>query len=308
MASTAAGSGRVATPGSLAVGASAGGVPALRELVAHLPAAIAAPVVVVLHIPRTRRAPWRRPGSRLAAGEHRAARHPPAARAHLRLSVRTGTSWWATAGCSCPPVRLPGAGAPRRRSLTRCCARRRRPSVPRAIGIVLSGTRDDGTDGLAAIAECGGAALVQDPAEAGYPDMPRSAPAPRVRCGGATGGRAGHRGLPVARTAEPSAGIVTVGGPGRAVSAVALGCCPPPRRGPSRGREGGVDEPVPAFEALLEHLKDQPRLRLHRIQALQPDAPGRPADGPGRRSPTTRSTSTTSSCTPTSSPRCSTRS
>jgi two-component system chemotaxis response regulator CheB len=46
---------------------------------------------------------------------------------------------------------------------------------PRAIGVVLTGYLDDGAGGLVAIKRCRGLALVQDPADAAYPDMPRNA-------------------------------------------------------------------------------------------------------------------------------------
>lgn len=42
----------------------------------------------------------------------------------------------------------------------------------RAIGIVLTGYLDDGTAGMTALQRCGGICIVQDPADAEYPDMP----------------------------------------------------------------------------------------------------------------------------------------
>ncbi|EOR95058.1 Chemotaxis response regulator protein-glutamate methylesterase CheB [Arcticibacter svalbardensis MN12-7] len=45
----------------------------------------------------------------------------------------------------------------------------------RTIGVLLTGYLDDGTAGLTVIKKCGGICIVQDPAEADYPDMPQNA-------------------------------------------------------------------------------------------------------------------------------------
>jgi two-component system, chemotaxis family, protein-glutamate methylesterase/glutaminase len=45
----------------------------------------------------------------------------------------------------------------------------------RVIGVVLTGQMDDGSAGLKAIQECGGLTIVQDPASAAEPEMPKNA-------------------------------------------------------------------------------------------------------------------------------------
>ncbi|MEX0707627.1 MAG: chemotaxis protein CheB [Woeseia sp.] len=44
----------------------------------------------------------------------------------------------------------------------------------RVIGIILTGFLDDGTSGMMAIKRCGGICIAQDPEDASYPDMPQS--------------------------------------------------------------------------------------------------------------------------------------
>ncbi|BEL02315.1 chemotaxis protein CheB [Actinoplanes sichuanensis] len=157
----------------VAVGASAGGVEALRAMVAGLPADYPGAVLVVLHVPRS--APSALPGILSRGGPL------PADTARDGEIVRSGRVYVAPADHHLllldGHIRLSRGPAenghrpavdPLFRSVARAAGRR-------AIGVVLSGARDDGAAGLATIASRGGATVVQDPADALHPWMPRAA-------------------------------------------------------------------------------------------------------------------------------------
>jgi two-component system chemotaxis response regulator CheB len=155
------------------IGASAGGVEALRALVGSLPPDLPAPVVVVLHIARN--APSALPKILDRSGPL------PAVPVEQGIQLRAGTIYVAPADrhvlvadghLHLSPGPTENGHRPAIDPLFRSAAAE---FGPRAVGVVLSGTRDDGTGGLVAISERGGAAFVQDPGDALYPGMPTSA-------------------------------------------------------------------------------------------------------------------------------------
>jgi two-component system, chemotaxis family, protein-glutamate methylesterase/glutaminase len=157
----------------VAVGASAGGVQALQALVRALPARLGAAVFVTLHV-------------------------TPHARSVLPSVLQHATTLSVAHAIDNEPVR-PGRiyVAPpdhhllfedRRIRLSRGPRENgSRPAIdpmfrtaaraygPRVLGILLSGTLDDGTAGLAAIRARGGVTIAQLPGEAAHPDMPQHA-------------------------------------------------------------------------------------------------------------------------------------
>lgn len=163
----------------IVVGASAGGVEALAQLVSALPPNLPAAIFVVLHVPPHGTSVMPAILNRAAQkhqGAHLQAVHPQdgqiiqrgmiyVAPPNRHLLVKNGH------------IRL--ALGPKENShrpavdpLFRTAAR---AYDGRVVGVILSGTLDDGTAGLVAVKQQGGVAIVQNPDEALYSGMPRSA-------------------------------------------------------------------------------------------------------------------------------------
>jgi two-component system chemotaxis response regulator CheB len=154
------------------IGASAGGVETLARLVRALPGDLRAAVFVVLHVPPSGSV---LPGILSRAGQLRAAH------AEDGEPIEPGRIYVA------PPdhhltlrrdsVRIDrgpreNGHRPAIDTLFRTAAR---TFGRRVAGVILSGSRDDGTAGLSAIKVRGGVAIAQDPQDALFPAMPQSA-------------------------------------------------------------------------------------------------------------------------------------
>jgi two-component system chemotaxis response regulator CheB len=157
----------------IVVGASAGGIEALTNLVSSLPSNFSASIFVVVHFPANKPSALPRILSRAGPlqaihpkdGEKIKKGHIYAAPPDWQLLLENGT------------IRL--ARGPREHGF--------RPAIDplfrsaalsfgsRVVGVVLSGTLDDGSAGLVAIKRHGGYSIVQDPNEALYSGMPVSA-------------------------------------------------------------------------------------------------------------------------------------
>jgi two-component system chemotaxis response regulator CheB len=155
------------------IGASAGGVDALRVIVGGLPADLPAAVLIVVHT--SPQGPYLLPEILGMAGSLEVA---PTCDGAL---IENGKLYVAP-----PDHHLLVKG--NRICLSRGPKENRsRPAIdplfrtaaavygPRVVGVIVTGMLDDGTAGLSAVKERGGLAIVQDPNEALYASMPKSA-------------------------------------------------------------------------------------------------------------------------------------
>ena len=157
----------------MVIGTSSGGVEALRRLAGDLPPELPAALFVVMHVPEW--APSVLPDILSRAGPLKAVHPEDGDR------IEKGRIYVAP-----PDFHLLGERG--RVRLTRGPKENRhRPAVdplfrtaavaygPRVVGVVLSGTLNDGTAGLQAVKQRGGVAVVQDPGDALFSGMPESA-------------------------------------------------------------------------------------------------------------------------------------
>lgn len=160
----------------IVIGASAGGVDALKKLVVGFPDKLPAAIFVILHLPPT--------GHSFLSGILTRVGPLPALEPGDREPIEHGRIYLAR-----PDYHLLIAnGGSGHVHLTRSPKEgHHRPSInvtfrsaalaygPRVIGVVLSGALDDGCAGLWEIKARGGLAVVQDPDDALFPSMPRNA-------------------------------------------------------------------------------------------------------------------------------------
>lgn len=157
----------------IVVGASMGGLTTLQALVRGLPADLPAALLVVQHTA---------PHGPALLGEILDRAGPlPARTAEDGEAIEAGRVYVA------PPDRHLLVSGSRLRLVRGPRENRARPALDplfrsaavafrsRVVGVVLSGLQDDGTAGLLAVKRCGGLAVVQDPEDAAFDEMPRSA-------------------------------------------------------------------------------------------------------------------------------------
>ena len=159
---------------AVAIGASAGGIDALFTLLDGLQPPVAAPILVVLHLPENHESRLVEVfASRLDVPAEEAQPHAPVAPGRVyfappgyHLLVEADRSF--SLSCDAPVM----FSRPSIDVLMESCAE---AYGEKLLGVVLTGANEDGARGLARIAALGGLTAVQDPAEAAHSAMPEAA-------------------------------------------------------------------------------------------------------------------------------------
>ena len=158
----------------IVIGASAGGYVALRDAVKGLSHDLPAAVIVLLHSGRSTLAE----DPLIDLLSH--ACEIPVQVVHAEERLQAGRMYVAPSGHSVfldeRTLKLE-ATAPTHpvTTINRLLESAAKTYHDRVIGVILSGLLRDGTAGLKAVHDAGGLTMVQDPAEAEYPDMPENA-------------------------------------------------------------------------------------------------------------------------------------
>ncbi len=157
----------------IGIGASAGGLEALTELLSALPARPGAAVVVVQHLDRTHDSLLSDILRRRTSMPVLAAVEGMAAKVDHVYVIPPNATLTVSKGLIALSPRAPGPAVHHPvdalfRSLAEECG-------DAAVGVVLSGADSDGSDGIQAIKQAGGITFAQAPESARVPSMPRSA-------------------------------------------------------------------------------------------------------------------------------------
>jgi chemotaxis response regulator CheB len=157
----------------IVIGTSAGGHRALKQVVRELLADIPAAVIIMQHLPKTQRDIFRL-GHWLQESTH-----IPVVVVQGGEPVRDGTIYVSPPGTAVTVENhhlVAGESEPGSAiTINRLFHSAAKHYGDRVIGVILTGLLRDGTAGLRSIHDAGGLTIVQDPAEAEYPDMPASA-------------------------------------------------------------------------------------------------------------------------------------
>ncbi|WP_323766138.1 chemotaxis protein CheB [Marinovum sp.] len=157
----------------MAIGASAGGLEALKSLLAHLPERPGACVVVVQHLDPDHKSLLAELLARVATLPVIQAEDGMAVEADRIVVIPENATLLLDGDVL--RVEQPAPPRPQRAPIDTFLASVARERADHGVGVILSGAGSDGTGGVRELKKAGGFVIAQDPEEASYDSMPRSA-------------------------------------------------------------------------------------------------------------------------------------